>query len=280
MFSINHILIASDLTQQARAALQRAAQLKQDLGARLTLLHVVDPKTPAVQSAQHARSILDEHVGSVFESEPHHFVLEIRHGDRYDTIIAEAEAAGADLIVLGDAQKRRWKETLVGTSTERVVRMSQLPVLVVRRPGSQPYQRLLSAFDGSPAACRALAVALAVAGEAKCLVFHASMTPTLAQFATRRAGDAIARHQVDAAKAALEGVLERVGPLRARPEVRVLEGNPHFLVRDSMREFAPELLTVGTHARSSAATAVLGSFAHDLLVDAACDVLIAPPDGA
>jgi nucleotide-binding universal stress UspA family protein len=47
-----------------------------------------------------------------------------------------------------------------------------------------------------------------------------------------------------------------------------------------MREFAPDLLTVGTHARSSAATAVLGSFAYDLLGDAACDVLIAPPDGA
>ncbi|HET7153795.1 MAG TPA: universal stress protein [Hyphomicrobiaceae bacterium] len=276
MFNVNHILIASDLTQNARAALQRAAQLKQDLGARLTLLHVVDPKTPAVQSEQHARSILQEHVGSVFASEPRHFGLEIRHGDRYDTIIAEAEAAGADLIVLGDAQQRRWN----GTTTERVVRMSQLPVLVVRRPGGQPYQRLLSAFDGSPAACRALAVALAVAGEAKCLVFHASITPTLAQFATRRAGDAIARHQVDAVMAALEGLLKRVGPLRARPEVRVLEGNPHFLVRDSMREFAPDLLTVGTHARSSAATAVLGSFAYDLLGDAACDVLIAPPDGA
>jgi nucleotide-binding universal stress UspA family protein len=104
-------------------------------------------------------------------------------------------------------------------------------------------------------------------------------TPTLAQFATRHAGDAIAGHQVDAVMAALEGILELVGPLRARPEVRMLEGNPHFLVRDSMREFVPDLLTVGPHARSSAATAVLGRFAHDLLVDAACDVLIAPPDG-
>ena len=49
------------------------------------------------------------------------------------------------------------------------------------------------------------------------------------------------------------------------------------MIRDELKEFQPDLLAMGTHARSSLGTALVGSLARDLLTEASCDVLVARP---
>jgi nucleotide-binding universal stress UspA family protein len=106
---------------------------------------------------------------------------------------------------------------------------------------------------------------------------HATQRGTLVEFAARKAGDALMERKVQTMLTALRAALQQVVPTPAAPEVRIVDGNVHFLARDCMREFSPDLVAVGTHARSAGATMLLGSFACDFLVDAGCDVLIAPP---
>ena len=66
-------------------------------------------------------------------------------------------------------------------------------------------------------------------------------------------------------------------PLRIAPEIRIVEGSPYFVVRDELKKNQPDLLAMGTHARSSLGTALVGSLARDLLTEASCDVLVARP---
>jgi nucleotide-binding universal stress UspA family protein len=66
----------------------------------------------------------------------------------------------------------------------------------------------------------------------------------------------------------LRAALQRLAPLSAELQVRVVEGNAHFLICEHMRDFSPDLVALGTHARCAAATAFLGSLARDLLADA------------
>ena len=59
------------------------------------------------------------------------------------------------------------------------------------------------------------------------------------------------------------------------PRIEMIEGNPFFAIRDAIGSFHPDLLGMGTHARSGISVAMIGSLAREFLIDAACDVLVA-----
>jgi nucleotide-binding universal stress UspA family protein len=46
-------------------------------------------------------------------------------------------------------------------------------------------------------------------------------------------------------------------------------------IPDAIASFQPDLLAMGTHARSGIAIAMIGSLARTFLVEAPCDVLVA-----
>lgn len=275
---ISKIVVASDLTKASTLALQRALRLKQQLGAQLTLLHVIDGVAEAAEAEprrRKANELLEAQVKSTCEDDTRRLWLKVLEGERDTTLIAEAEKA--DLIVLGDGRKPGWRERLVGTTTDRIVRASECPVLLVRGPAESPYRRLFCPFDGSPAACRALGIALSVAGEAQCLVMHADETRTLVEWATRQTGDALIRRHIDLVMAELRATLQRLARPAPESQVRVLEGKAQVLIPEQMRDFGPDLVALGTHARSRVVTAVLGSLARDLVAASDCDVLLAAP---
>jgi nucleotide-binding universal stress UspA family protein len=72
----------------------------------------------------------------------------------------------------------------------------------------------------------------------------------------------------------------RAGPLRLQPDIQIVEGSADFVIRAQLNDFTPNLLAMGTDARGGTPTALLGGFAHDILSDARCDVLVASPDRA
>jgi nucleotide-binding universal stress UspA family protein len=47
------------------------------------------------------------------------------------------------------------------------------------------------------------------------------------------------------------------------------------VIRETIASFQPDLLAMGTHARSVIAVAMVGSLAREFLVEAPCDVLVA-----
>jgi nucleotide-binding universal stress UspA family protein len=283
MASITHILVASDLTERSRPALHRALQLKQQLGADMTLLHVVEPGLPPAvteRRRQEALSVLREEINAAYRGELRRFSLDVLVGERLGTIIEHAGTKGADLIVLGDTTKRRWKDLFVGTTTERVVRHSSQPVLVVSGPGSAPYKRVLAAWDLSPGARLALGAALLIGSEAHCRIVHARQVPLIAEFAGKKAGERVVAEESHHIRTLLDREIDEAKsrtPLQIVPEIKIVEGSPYFVIRDEMRAYQPDLLAMGTHARSSLGTALVGSLARDLLTEASCDVLVARP---
>lgn len=283
MVNITHILVASDLTERSRPALHRALQLKQQLAAEMTLLHVVESGLSAAvteRRRQEALSVLREEINAAYQGELRRFSLDILVGERLGTIIEQAGTRGADLIILGDTTKRRWKDLFIGTTTERVVRHSRQPVLVVSRPGNEPYKRVLVAWDLSPGARLALGAALSIGSQAECQIVHAWQVPLLAEFAGKTVGETAVAEERDHVRTILDREIDNAKsqtPLRVAPEIRIVEGSPYFVVRDELKKNQPDLLAMGTHARSSLGTALVGSLARDLLTEASCDVLVARP---
>jgi nucleotide-binding universal stress UspA family protein len=136
-----NILVAVDGSLGAHLAVAHAAAIARVAGGRLTLLAVIPhPKLPA------AAPMLgyDPHgteegwaaeLRAAAERAPRDvpITLRVAHGDPAVEIVRQAEEGCHDLIVLGCEGRGPLRGALRGTS-QRVLRRSRVPVLVVRVP--------------------------------------------------------------------------------------------------------------------------------------------------
>jgi nucleotide-binding universal stress UspA family protein len=144
------IVVALDGSETSRQALREAIALARAHGAKLRLLHVVDelgvnlgrPATPAeFWAAAHAAGerILAEASARAAKAgcDAHAKLLENRTLGAVirrvaELIVEDAERWRADLLVVGTQGRRGIGKMLLGSVADGVVRMSPVPVLLVR----------------------------------------------------------------------------------------------------------------------------------------------------
>jgi nucleotide-binding universal stress UspA family protein len=276
--SIKHILVATDLSNLAVPAFARGARLGRERSATVDLLHVVEGSFVAeVREGRHV--LAEEHLREWFASVPEvdrsTVRLDVANGEPFAVIIEQAQAHDADLIVLGTPGKKGLRELFVGTTAERVVRHCDRPVLIVKRGAREAYERVLLAVDFSEGASRALDVAYDIAPGAQMLAAHAWQVPAVG-LASRQA----ARQSAEEENMRLRQRIERrardhlLSPTSPPPRIEMTEGNAFFVIREAIASFKPDLLAMGSHARSGVAIAMVGSLAREFLVQADCDVLV------
>lgn len=145
MSIVTKILCPVDFSETARHALHYALQMARAFGAELRVVHVIEA-APLYQAydgipdlglpqtvEQAARRSMEKLLGSLALSgvRVSHEVLD---GPTYRTIVAQAEAWGADLIVMGTHGRSKLELVFFGSVAERVVKSASCPVLVVRMP--------------------------------------------------------------------------------------------------------------------------------------------------
>ena len=180
--------------------------------------------------------------------------------------------------MLGEPGKQGLKEFFLGTTAERVVRHSDRPVLIVKRRASGAYRRVLVAIDFSEGASRALEAAYEAAPAAEFLIVHAWQVPAVGLATGQTAEKAIERENELFRRRIERQVRDHLVALAApprTPRIEMREGNPFFIIQEAIASFQPDLLAMGTHARSGIAVAMVGSLAREYLVEASCDVLVA-----
>lgn len=281
MANIKHILVATDLSDRSERACERGIRLARERAATVNLLHVVEGGLRA-QVQERRRALAEEHLrewfASVPETERSGVRFSVETGDPFAVILERAQERNAGLIVLGEPGKKGLKDLFVGTTAERVVRHSDRPVLIVRQTAPGAYRRVLVAIDFSEGASRALDAAYEVAPGAEFLAVHAWQVPPVG-LATRQAVEKAMEEENRLLgrrieRQAHDHLVAIASPSRA-PRVEMREGNPFFVIREAMTSFQPDLLAMGTHARSGIAVAMVGSLAREFLAEAPCDVLVA-----
>jgi nucleotide-binding universal stress UspA family protein len=143
MAIFRHLLVATDLSDASRRAMDLAIDLSRALGADLTVVHTcevpvytytpemamapVDLLSPVVDAA---RVKMGQEMRQVRATCPGaKSLLEV--GAPAEKILATAAASGADLIVVGTHGRRGVAHALLGSVAEKVVRLSPVPVLTV-----------------------------------------------------------------------------------------------------------------------------------------------------
>ncbi|MEW6681484.1 MAG: universal stress protein [Nitrospirota bacterium] len=141
--AITTILVPTDFSEHSRPALSYAEMLAKTFDAKIVLVHVIDTVSFAVAEsvqwtelyprlAEKIQPMLD---GLIRESERKGVsaVGRVTEGVPYDQIVKAAEAANADLIVIGTHGRTGMRHVLLGSVAERVVRLAPCPVLTVRK---------------------------------------------------------------------------------------------------------------------------------------------------
>ena len=160
MTRITRILVPSDFSTTADAALEYAFVLAERFGASVQLLHVLeDPfvidemaadgyvlEEPALRSAM----LDDARERLAHRAAPHERAIRIGtdvlfgHGAR--TIAQYAAERGIDMIVMGTHGRTGVAHLLLGSIAERLVRTAPCPVLTVRHPRERK-ERTEPAYD-------------------------------------------------------------------------------------------------------------------------------------
>lgn len=128
--AVTKIVCPINFTEVARHSLRVAAELADSFGAELIVLHVQEAGIEADDrslGAQFRHWILPEVAGRVVYRE---LVL---HGGAAERVLDCAEDLGADLLIIGAQRSTFADTTVIGTTTERLLRLASCPVLSVTR---------------------------------------------------------------------------------------------------------------------------------------------------
>ncbi len=140
------ILIPTDGSEQAAAAIDVGVDITSNYDARLHALSVVEPIAMGVdfQSAD-VFELLEEAAQSAVESVENNAAqaslsgieTAVKFGYPYREIHSYVDANDIDLIVMGTHGRSGLERYLLGSVTEKIVRTAAVPVLTVRSSNSQ-----------------------------------------------------------------------------------------------------------------------------------------------
>ena len=156
---MKHILVATDFSESAAAALREAAKLTALSGGRLTLLHVVfgeriteallgldalehlavaadqpgyDSGGVLARLNEKAQQKLDEAVAAL-PAPPPNIEKVVTEGRASSEIADYASAHDVDLIVMGTHGRGGLGKAFLGSVVDHVIRIAECPVMVVRQ---------------------------------------------------------------------------------------------------------------------------------------------------
>ena len=144
LLAIQSILVPTDFSPASEKAIAYAVPLARLSGAKLTLVHVIEPVAttdfggtfPLAMENDEVKRACKRHLQCLvdtLEIEPKLIEkLLVRNGRAFNEIASAARTLKADLIIISTHGRTGLKHALLGSTTERVVQYAPCPVLVVR----------------------------------------------------------------------------------------------------------------------------------------------------
>lgn len=172
---LSHLLVAVDFSAGAAGTLDWATRIAAgDPTIRCTALHVMTPESTEIFAAGESeeantvamrrtiaasdhhgvdvasRLAIVERAGEVGRSHPFSPAAAIQGSDVAQTILSQAQAAGADAIALSTRGRSRSAAILLGSVTEKVIERATLPVLVWKHGANLGLTSILLGRAGKP----------------------------------------------------------------------------------------------------------------------------------
>ena len=210
-------------------------------------------------------------------------VGEVAIGPAAERLIEAVDTHAADLLVIADHGERRGVWEFLGTTAERVIQQSSVPVLVARCLPEGAPRRIVAAVDDSSVARRALRWAAFLGRQlgAKVIPLHALEPVVHAPVELAGVMPIEEIHddlRVETGRWLKEQAREAgAGSDVARCEVRV--GEPIHEIFEAVERERADLVVIGSRGAYSPIGAALGGVARAVLREAPVSVLVVGPLG-
>lgn len=210
---------------------------------------------------------------------------------RPDEVLAMAAYRhAADLIAVGPHGNRSGESLLLGTTTDRLVRGAQLPVLVGARVTPRRTDRVLAAVTDAVATPRVLEWAQLLASQlpARITLLHVIDEGAYTHMASLAAAHAHGNRDVERAEVKGELRTQATRWLQecsahevdaTRVDVAVEHGNAAESILQIARREHAAVIVLGRHGAARGVPALLGSTVRNVLHGARCAMLVTPPAG-
>ena len=281
------LMLATDLSNRSDRALRRAARLVRQFDCPWFIIHVVDEDQPQLRvelEVEQVRRYLLEQLDFFTELAGRAPEIWVEVGDPAKHIADCTRFADVDLLVVGSHRKNPLRDVFVGTTLERLVRTSHVPVLLVNQAADADYKMPLLALDCSPASARAARAAheLGLLPRAGARALHAfDPLGGVMLLATGPAGAAAfgdcASNERRRATAALETFIAEEGLTNCIDRLLIEEGLPMTALRRVLEGEPIDLLVLGTRGLTGMKRVLIGSVADAALRELDCDILTVPP---
>lgn len=271
------ILVPTDGSPEAEAAVGRALDLARTSGGTIHALYVAnlpgdpadlpsdgvtDARETAVSQGEDATTrIVDRTMEFDLDA-----VREVREGTPYRAILDYAREAGIDLVVMGTHGRTGAERRQLGSTTERVIAHSLLPVMAVRLTDTpeepdaarDTYEHVVVPTDGSDVADRAAEQALGIAevyGAAVHVLYVVDPTSTDLQQIPR----SIVGLLKEGGSKAVEAVAVNARERELSVSTRILRGVPEEAILKYANNVDADLVAMGTRGRAAPDDRFLGS---------------------
>lgn len=292
MAELKHILAATDLSAPARHAVERAALVAAGNDAALAMIHIAnlapldqvrqllssEPERLEQDLVDQLRDALRTLAATIHERFGVTPALRVATGDLLPELLNHAATLPADLLVLGARGSSFLRHILLGTTAERLLSSSRVPMLVVKQPPHEPYRQLLVPVDFSASSLRALRLARTIAPRADISVLHVFEVPFEGQL--RYAG--VDESKIEHYRAiAHNQAWEKLRQLRssaelddARVELLVRQGDVSQRILEQEQEADCDLIVIGKHGKDAIEELLLGRVTRHVLTEAQGDILV------
>lgn len=296
MSVFTHLLVPLDGSRMAESALPAAGELAGRMGAKVTLLHVLEQGAPETVHGDRHLSRPDEAVTYLAQTAQwlasrglavSFIVHQQEGGDVAEAIASRGAEIDADLVVLCTHGRGGVRGLLFGPVAQQVLRRGRIPVFLVQpsdgREQTFVCRRLLVPLDGSDTAEAAQPPASAVAGAFTAEMLLMWVVPTVVTISGERA--AVSRLMPTAAAVLLDTEAEQaaryldgmVQQVRAEGKVAsaiVARGEPVRTLLDAASQRDVDLIVMATHGRSGVSAVWAGSVASRIIAHSTRPVLL------
>jgi nucleotide-binding universal stress UspA family protein len=286
-----NVLLPYDGSDGAAEVLHHASELAHWADATIQLLYVADTTRDSVTVVdghtvdalvRRGEDVVDE-AAKTLDTLGVPYSTDVVQGNPAPTIVEYADRYDQDLIVMPTHGREGVSRYLIGSVSEKVVRLSSVPVLTVRMQPDEtlvfPYENVLVPTDGSAAASHAAdhLVELAAALDATVHVLSV-VDDTALGLDVRSTGSGT--ESEEAATDAVETVVSAAEARGVTETVRHIEhGTPVEVILDSIESNDVHAVGMGTTGRRGTDRILLGSVAEKTVRSAPVPVMtVADPN--
>lgn len=294
MNSLKKILVASDLSDRAIAALGRAAMIARQHGAEVHLVHAMSqfslknlsesyrPYRIHTQEGDRWVDSARAQLHELAQTASHEFGVDIHEHTLVGSAVAEIgsleESLHADLVLVGTHEEGYLRHVLLPSVAGALAQRTIHPLLVTKAEKAKSYERVLVGIDFTTCCHRALDSVAQIAPGAHVDALHAVRVGHDAGFARLPADGQTAQ---ELRQQALQECRQELDDFLGESEEsqaidRSCEvGNAGHLLVERAKTLHADLIVVGKSA-AGPADAFFGSVAKRVMTSAPCDVLVVP----